>query len=54
MFDHGTLRLRRLDVLVDDGAQVEVQAGLKQGEQLILTPPQLVKDGMRVAVATEK
>ena len=53
VFDHGRLRLRHLDVLADDGAQVEVRAGLKQGEQLILNPPQLVTDGMHVA-ASEK
>ena len=54
VFDHGTLRLRHLDVLVDDGAQVEVQGGLKEGEQLVLNPPQLTVDGMRVAAATGK
>ena len=54
VFDHGTLRLHHLDVLADDGAQVEVRAGLKQGDQLILNPPQLVTDGMHVAAASDK
>jgi len=54
VFDNGVLRLHRLDVLADDGAQVEVQAGLKAGEQLILNPPILASEGMKVAVAQEK
>lgn len=51
VFDNGVLRLHKLDVLADDGAQVEVQAGLKAGEQLILNPPVLASEGMKVAVA---
>ncbi len=51
VFDNGVLRLRHLDVLADNGAQVEVQAGLKAGEQLILNPPVLASEGMKVAVA---
>ncbi len=54
VFDNGALRMRHLDVLADDGAQVEAQAGLKAGEQLILNPPVLAADGMKVAVAHEK
>ena len=54
VFDNGVLRLRHLDVLADNGAQVEVQAGLKEGEQLILNPPVLAAEGMKVAVAQEK
>lgn len=54
VFDNGVLRLRKLDVLADNGGQVEVQAGLKAGEQLILNPPVLSADGMKVAVAQEK
>jgi RND family efflux transporter MFP subunit len=54
VFEEGTLRLRHLDVLVDDGAQLEAQAGLKEGDRLILNPPQLAIDGMRVTEAAAK
>ena len=50
----GKLQLRHLDVLIDDGAQVEVRAGLKEGEQLILNPPQLAMNGMRVDAEQEQ
>ena len=54
VFDNGVLRLHHLDVLVDDGAQVEAQGGLKEGDRLILNPPQLAADGMRVVEAAQK
>jgi multidrug efflux pump subunit AcrA (membrane-fusion protein) len=44
----GVLRLRRLDLQADDGAQVEVRGGVKAGDQLILNPPIGLADGMRV------
>ncbi|MGO8952342.1 MAG: hypothetical protein ACLPWS_01650, partial [Rhodomicrobium sp.] len=34
--------------LSDDGAQVEVRAGLEPGDRIILNPPIGVRDGMRV------
>ena len=54
VFDDGVLRLRHLDVLVDDGAELEARAGLKEGDELILDPPQLATDGMHVAIAPAK
>ena len=54
VFDHGVLRLRHLDVLVDNGAQLEARGGLKEGDQLILDPPQIAKDGMRIDVAATR
>ena len=54
VFEDGMLRLRHLDVLVDDGAQLQAQAGLKEGDRLILNPPQLAADGMRVIEAATK
>jgi multidrug efflux pump subunit AcrA (membrane-fusion protein) len=44
----GKLEIRRLDLEADDGAQLEVRAGLKPGDQVILNPPVNATDGMRV------
>jgi RND family efflux transporter MFP subunit len=44
----GKLEIRRLDLEADDGAQVEVRAGLKPGDQVILNPPVNATNGMRV------
>jgi RND family efflux transporter MFP subunit len=46
--ENGVARLRRLDVAADDGGTVDVRAGLRPGDQLILNPPIGVTDGMRV------
>jgi RND family efflux transporter MFP subunit len=46
----GKLEIRRLDLEADDGAQVEVRAGVKPGDQVILNPPVNVTDGMRIRV----
>lgn len=54
VFDKGVLRLRHLDVLVDNGAELEAKAGLNEGDELILNPPQLATDGMKVAIAPAK
>jgi RND family efflux transporter MFP subunit len=44
----GKVELRKLDLEADDGAQVEVRAGIKPGDQVILNPPVNVAGGMRV------
>lgn len=44
----GMVRLRHLDVLADDGAEVEVRAGLNPNDQIILNPPIGAADGMHV------
>jgi RND family efflux transporter MFP subunit len=44
-YEHGEVRLRHLDLEADDGAQVAVRGGLKQGDLLILNPPVGVTDG---------
>ncbi|MCW6512202.1 efflux RND transporter periplasmic adaptor subunit [Lichenifustis flavocetrariae] len=54
VFDNGVLRLRHLDVLVDNGAELEAKAGLKEGDELILNPPRLATDGMRVTTVPAK
>lgn len=53
VYENGVARLRHLDLEADDGAQVEVRAGLKPGDQLILNPPVGVSDGMKVKIAPE-
>jgi RND family efflux transporter MFP subunit len=46
--DHGRAVLRHLDVLEDDGAQVEVRDGLQPGDRVILNPPADLVQGMKV------
>jgi RND family efflux transporter MFP subunit len=52
VYENGEARLRHLDLEADDGARVEVRAGLKPGDQLILNPPVGLSDGMRVATTS--
>jgi RND family efflux transporter MFP subunit len=51
VYDDGAVHLRRLNLAADDGASVEVRAGLQPGDQLILNPPIGVTDGMKVTVS---
>jgi RND family efflux transporter MFP subunit len=51
VYENGEAHLRHLDLEADDGAQVEVRAGLKPGDQLILNPPVGLFDGMRVTTS---
>jgi RND family efflux transporter MFP subunit len=44
----GHVAIRRLNVLADDGATVEVRDGLKPGDAVILNPPVNLTDGMPV------
>ncbi len=53
VYSDGQAHLRRLDLLRDDGAQVEVRAGLNPGDRIILNPPVNIRDGMRVQAAAE-
>jgi RND family efflux transporter MFP subunit len=46
--DDGRAVIRHLDVLADDGAQVEVRAGLAPGDRIILNPPANITTGMKV------
>jgi RND family efflux transporter MFP subunit len=48
VYENGVARLRHLDVLADNGADVEVRSGLKPDDQIILNPPIGIVDGMRV------
>jgi hypothetical protein len=44
----GKVALRKLNLEYDNGADVEVRDGLKAGDQIILSPPATIKDGMQV------
>ena len=44
----GKLEIRKLDLEADDGAQLEVRAGLKPGDLVILNPPVNATGGMPV------
>ena len=48
VYENGVARLRHLDVAADNGGTVDVRAGLRPGDRLIVNPPIGVTDGMRV------
>jgi RND family efflux transporter MFP subunit len=48
VYRDGVARLRHLDLERDDGAVVEVRAGLDPGDQVILNPPLDIQDGTKV------
>jgi RND family efflux transporter MFP subunit len=49
--DDGKVELRKIEIDVDNGANVDVRSGLKDGDRIILSPPANVSDGMKVSVA---
>ncbi len=51
--DDGKIAVRHLDVAADDGAQVRVRAGLKDGDKIILNPPVDLVPGEKVEVASK-
>ncbi len=46
VLEDGRVRVRDLNLQADDGAQVEVRAGLKPGDRVLLSPPVNLTDGM--------
>ena len=44
----GKVELREIDLDLDNGASVDVRAGLKAGDHVILSPPANIANGMRV------
>ncbi len=48
----GKVELRKIDLELDNGANVEVRTGLKPGDQIILSPPANVTNGMHVTTTT--
>jgi RND family efflux transporter MFP subunit len=51
VFEDGIVRIRRLSLLADNGAEVDVRSGLKPEDKIILNPPINIRDGMRVMAA---
>lgn len=49
--DGGRARLETIELAEDNGASVEVRAGLRPGDQVILSPPVNLTDGAPVSVA---
>ena len=49
VYQDGVAHLRRIAVARDDGAEVELRAGLQPGEQVILNPPVGIAEGMKVS-----
>ena len=47
------VRLRKLNLLADNGAEVDVRTGLKPDDLVILSPPINIRDGMRVAASRD-
>jgi RND family efflux transporter MFP subunit len=50
---NGRAKIRKVGVKRDMGTQVEVDSGVKAGEQVILNPPVSLADGSKVQVRTE-
>jgi RND family efflux transporter MFP subunit len=48
VYQDGVAHLRHLNVARDDGAEVELRAGLEPGDRVILNPPVGISEGMRV------
>ncbi len=51
VYEDGRVEMRHLDVLVDNGAELEVRTGLNPNDQIILNPPVNIAEGMRVSAA---
>lgn len=51
VYENGRVEIRHLDMLADNGADVEVRAGLHPDDQVILNPPVNISEGMRVRTA---
>ena len=51
VYEDGVVRLRKLNLLADNGAEVDVRTGLKPGDIIILSPPVNIRDGMRVSAS---
>jgi RND family efflux transporter MFP subunit len=53
VFQHGTAHIRKISVTRDLGTQVEVDDGLKAGDQVVLNPPVNIIDGSKVQLRAE-
>jgi hypothetical protein len=48
--ENGVTRSRKITEIRDLGTEVEVSAGVKQGDWVVLTPPVDLQDGSKVQV----
>lgn len=53
VYKNGRVAIRHLDLLADNGAEVQVRAGLNPDDLVILNPPVNISEGMRVSVADQ-
>jgi RND family efflux transporter MFP subunit len=53
VYDNGTVQLRHLNLLRDNGAEVEVRGGLNPGDRIIVNPPVNIRNGMRAQATAE-
>jgi multidrug efflux pump subunit AcrA (membrane-fusion protein) len=53
VLEDGKAEIRKVTVTRDMGTQVEVDAGVKAGDQVILKPPVNLRDGDKVRVAAQ-
>src|SRR6202035_4521449 len=49
--DDGVAHLRKIAITTDYGTEVEVNAGIKDGDQVILQPPVNLENGEKVQIA---
>jgi RND family efflux transporter MFP subunit len=54
VYEDGTVHIRHLDVLADNGAEIDVRAGLSPDDRVILNPPVGISEGMRVTTAEDE
>ncbi len=48
LFDHGKARATKIEIAHNNGAVAEVRTGLKEGQRVILHPPDAITDGAAV------
>ena len=53
MVEGGTAHIRKVSVTRDLGAQVEVDDGVVQGDQVIINPPVTLGEGSKVRARTK-
>jgi RND family efflux transporter MFP subunit len=52
--ENGEARLRKIEIARDFGTEVEARAGVKEGDQVIVSPPVDLRDGQQVRVRESK
>jgi len=51
--ESGIAHLRKIAITADYGTEVEVNEGIKDGDQVVLQPPVNLADGEKVQIAPE-